>query len=627
MKLNRKHIKIIQLLLNNHTSIERLSFLVEVSERTLLNYVKQINDYFDNRIAITKIQQNLTIYIENEHQFLNQLDEVIELTENAHSEHDNKMEIIFFQILKNKICTIDDIAEYTFMSKTSVSNLLKDMKAELEVYDVSIIGKPNVGLYISGREYDIRKLIIEKFSNKYLSIEIDLQLREQLLELKKSLKLDEQTYQRLVVAIQVTIDRVDEKAFMDSDLAIDNNVFVSNDYKAIDFVKRYLTENYENLEINKELILVVIQLMGRRATILDELISSSEAALIDDIIAHTIDDVIKYFGIEIDDGLFTKDIRLHIKYLINRIIFDIRLHNESAIEMKKRFPFAFELSKVLGENITKALNLKVSEEELGYLTIYFSIYLEKLEQEVKDISKVAILTDYGLSVYKLLKNNVIKLFGQQVEITMIEKADFNEEDLDNYEIVISTVKENRLFNRIIYIEDAFDEQVLKLKVEQFLIYKDLNRKNIFNKSVIADCMTENDLYYLDNKYTYQEMIAMMADELYEQDKVDKDFKKCIINRERSKSTINKKLGFPHASHKKSSICIKIILLENGCADYPDLKIIVLIATPEETINEALLIRIYEEVLALSTNTFLISKFSHNTNFYEFKTLLNQEMKG
>ncbi|RIN28339.1 transcriptional antiterminator, partial [Staphylococcus succinus] len=134
-------------------------------------------------------------------------------------------------------------------------------------------------------------------------------------------------------------------------------------------------------------------------------------------------------------------------------------------------------------------------------------------------SKVAILTDYGLSVYKLLKNNVIKLFGQQVEITMIEKADFNEEDLDDYEIVISTVKENRLFNRIIYIEDAFDEQVLKLKVEQFLIYKDLNRKNIFNKSVIADCMTENDLYYVDNNYTYQEMIAVMADALYEQNKV------------------------------------------------------------------------------------------------------------
>ena len=60
---------------------------------------------------------------------------------------------------------------------------------------------------------------------------------------------------------------------------------------------------------------------------------------------------------------------------------------------------------------------------------------------------------------------------------------------------------------------------------------------------------------------------------------------------------------------------------------PDLKIIILIATPDEMVNETLLIRVYEEVLAISNNAYLISKFSEKTTFQDFIQLLNQEMKG
>ena len=89
--------------------------------------------------------------------------------------------------------------------------------------------------------------------------------------------------------------------------------------------------------------------------------------------------------------------------------------------------------------------------------------------------------------------------------------------------------------------------------------------------------------------------------------------------------MNKKLGFPHASQHREKIYIKVAILENGCIDYPELKIVVLIATPEQSVNEALLIRTYEEVLNLSTNSFLINKLSQKTSFAKFSQLLNEEM--
>lgn len=469
MKLSEKHIKIVELLLNDNISLEKLSFNIEVSEKTILNYIKQINHYFDGLVVISKYHRTLTLYIKKEQAFFNHFEDLVRNNEENNFSNYNAMVDIFFQILKNHPITIDDLAEYYFMSKTSVNNLLSNLKIEIDGYDVSVIGKTNVGLSIGGFEYDIRKLIIEKFMDRYNNTEIEDKLFIHLTKLRETLKLDEQSYNRFLVSILVTIERIEESELIDDDITLDNHIFSSNDYKEILFIRDYLNEKYTNIDVDKEMILIVIQLMGRRASILDELISSTDEALINRIISNTVDDVIENFAIEIDYSLFTKDIRLHIKHLINRMLFDIRLNNEISYDMKQRFPFAYELSKVLGENITKEIGLDVSEQELGFLTIYFSIYLEQLEQELNEISNIAIVTDYGLSTLKLLKNNLYKVFGSNINITTIEKVEFNEHVVNDYELIISTTKENRLFNRVIYIEDAFDEQLLKLKVEQFLI--------------------------------------------------------------------------------------------------------------------------------------------------------------
>ena len=152
-------------------------------------------------------------------------------------------------------------------------------------------------------------------------------------------------------------------------------MYSSIDYKNIAFVKSYLNQTYKDIDANKEMLLIVITLLGRRASILNELITSSEATIIQEIIDGTIRDVYEYYGIELDNKLFTKDIRLHIKYLINRIVFNMNINDESVSNMNERFLLLLSCQNI--ENITKHIQIQVSEEELSYLTIYFSIYLEK----------------------------------------------------------------------------------------------------------------------------------------------------------------------------------------------------------------------------------------------------------
>ncbi|PTK96528.1 transcriptional antiterminator, partial [Staphylococcus gallinarum] len=160
-----------------------------------------------------------------------------------------------------------------------------------------------------------------------------------------------------------------------------------------------------------------------------------------------------------------------------------------------------------------------------------------------------------------------------------------------------------------------------------LIYKYYNHKNVFNKSVIVVLINSEYFEHFDNNNSYISLIEGLADELVNEGKVENDFKQRLLIRESDKSTADKYLGFPHASHTGTTINIKVAILDEGCRDLPDLKIIILIATPDEMVNETLLIRVYEEVLAISNNAYLISKFSEKTTFQDFIQLLNQEMKG
>ena len=159
-----------------------------------------------------------------------------------------------------------------------------------------------------------------------------------------------------------------------------------------------------------------------------------------------------------------------------------------------------------------------------------------------------------------------------------------------------------------------------------MIYKDISNKEVFNRSVILDFINERDFYHLSDADDYYSVIQFLALEMIDEQRVDSKFDQTIIEREKLKSTINKAVGFPHATHSMEGIQIKVAILDNTIKSYPDLKIVILIATPKTISNEAILIRIYEEVLSITKNTYLTKKITSQTDFEDFVYLLNEEMR-
>ncbi|MEK4298671.1 PRD domain-containing protein [Oceanobacillus sp. FSL W8-0428] len=626
MELNKKHLKIVEVLISDHISAEKLSHLMNISQRTLSNYVAQVNDYFEGTSQIMKEHNILSMLIRDENQFFDRLAILRQEISSNENELKDRLGAVFHHLLDHQKSTIDEIAEELFLSKSVVNNIVTELKDKLQSYPVDIKGTQNVGLKLEGNEIAIRKVIIEQFPDSYQEQQISDQIEQHLLDLKKKYRLDESSYDRLKLAVQVTLGRLEKGYFIETDLDMDQQVFESEDFTSFAALKKAITDKYALEKPNEEIFVIVLQLLGRRASIIDEIINENEHSMLNRIIKNTIKDINYYYTIKIDESMFSKDIQLHIKHLINRLIFGVKVNNNLMEDVQQRFPFAYELSNVLAENIKKEINLKVPINELGFLSLYFSVYLEQLEQKIRDIKSVAIITNQGLSASKLLTTNLQKIFSNQIDIEVFNEEVLETEDIKQFDLIVSTVWTNRLFNKVVYIENILDTQLLKLKIEQFLVYKDVKNKKLFNQSVLVDFIEEKDFYHVDTFDYYEDVIRFLSDELVEEGEVDEDFTERIIAREQMKSTVTGKLAFPHVSHHQNGIFMKIALLDKPLRDYQDVHIVIMLATPDQAGNEAILIRVYEEVLAMTTNGYLLNKLTKDTDYTSFAYTLNQEMR-
>ncbi|MFD2829176.1 BglG family transcription antiterminator [Corticicoccus populi] len=625
--MNKNHLRIIELLIGGEKTVQEISYQLNISERTLSNYITQINDHFEQSIEIVKRHGRYSLIILDEVHFRVLLQKLRHEMKIVEYEQKQRRAEVFHILINNNTTTIDDIAESAHLSKSVINIIINDLKEMSISYSIDIKGTPNVGLRVNGTEFNIRKMLVNQFHDFYSAFQISDEMRRMIDNIKTLYHLDEESLNRLESAVKVTIERLEGNYEIKDKLNVDPKIYVSEDYMNFKELIDYIDTEYNVHNKNEEVLLIVMQLLGRRASIIDDIISNDDESLLKIIIQNTIDDIKDDFKIQIDESLFTKDIQLHIKYLINRLLFGIKLNNESLKDVQQKFPLAFELSKVLAQNIEQLIKISVPVNELGFLSIYFSIFLEELNEKLRNIKRIAIITDQGLSTSKMIESNLKNILNQNISVDIFTREEINEDILMACDLVISTIKVNRLFNKLIFVDDVLDKKLLRLKIEQFLVYKKVSRDTLINHNVLLDFIDESDLIHIDKSISYRDAIEMLSQLLISERKVDEGFTYRILERESNVSTISNSIGFPHAVHNFQDVQIKMAVLDEGLENNSEVKMIIMMAIPDSYSNEAMLIKLYEEVLSLSTNIFALSNINYKTNYSELSYLLNYRRGG
>lgn len=313
---------------------------------------------------------------------------------------------ILVQILlsKNKIYPYK-LQNNLYVSKSTIEKDLQEISKWLEKYDLSLMKKPSIGLYVSGDEENIRNAVAAlagELSEKNQSIE----------------------------------------SLMETYLDIDVKEIEDIIHNWNDNYNMHLNElsTYGNCEIPKdEADYLLMHLLGMYLNessflgndFLNDLRKIAENIAEDFILKS---DKIMSLDLESNDQ-FKRSLMLHLLPTVYRLKYGLNLYNPLLNEIKTNYASYYYLALIINSSFKKYIGVNASEGEIAYVALHLSVAV----QQAKDHVQVAVVCSLGVGVSRLLS---VKLQENFPDVTFIHCSMNDEEQLEKCKYIISTVELN-----------------------------------------------------------------------------------------------------------------------------------------------------------------------------------------
>ena len=319
--------------------------------------------------------------------------------------------------------------------------------------------------------------------------------------------------------------------------------------------------------------------------------------------------VVYEYGLKFDTSDIIEEFIYHIYFLMERLKYGVRYHNNMKEKIKKDFPVSYKIARTASEVITEKYQYSVSEDEISYLAIYFETFLKKIKIQPDNL-KILLVTNAG-PAYKKLMIKELENISQSSEITVV--TTYENVKYDDFDIIISTVNKNfETTIPIIYQNEILDIVYLKKEINFLRYVNKMNNPAIRGmESIVLSSMSESTFFVCDNRKTYAENLETMIKGLEAKGFVDKEFLLRIREREQKSSMIfADSVAFPHTQNEKeNSLLIALGVCKDGFKDNKELKLIFLACVPKDGDQGLLLAKTYDELISIIKDKKLIDDIS------------------
>lgn len=419
----------------------------KVSTRTVTNELKAIRDYCENFTSFTlkttpsKGTKLQTIDESNKRKDLKKIKKSL-----INVPVDNRIENITEFLLNSNE---PYISKYTIMSKFYISETtlykhLSEIKQLLQKFHLSIQHKSGRGYTIIGSELN-KRICIGKIGIDY---RVDGYIPEEANKIYKVVAdtfiefkyhIDEETLQNITNHIFRSLQRIKHFHFIEEskDLQLENTkeYQISNRILSFFIAKNSIPDTYYKNEIS---LLAQIILGKLEYTENDDLQKK-----INQFITHSFDSIYQKFSVNFDsiDNLRLLLV-LHLGPLFYRIQSGTELTNPLNAKIHDSFPQAYDIALYFSLLIKDYFNLKVSKDEITYLTLYFNYGLENYPSRLTG-KKLLIITSLRKSETILLRHEIFNQYPSQIEtINFIHPKTINSQlDVTEYDAIFTTEKD------------------------------------------------------------------------------------------------------------------------------------------------------------------------------------------
>lgn len=622
---DRKFLIIKLLQQNNVIALAELAQKLNVSTRTIRNDIKLLNELLEDSAFIEMEQGECRFYITDHYELEEKKISLEKMQRDFDSPQKRVAYIIKTLMTNNTHYSTEELAYNMNLGRTTLSNEIKKLNKVLHNYGLSIEGTQSAGIRLKGKEFQLRLFILENiYDILYDGCTIQENIQNSIITLLQNYGLESTTEKNFFQYVVVSVDRIQSGHSLDT---MDKKFYTLQQSNAWNITQAVVKELRPLLKQDfsiEEKLFMTIPIAGMRTPTDLENISKME---LKQNIEEVIEEIIERIGYELNlylkkDNL-QQDFYYHISFMINRLQFGYMLKNPLAEEITKKYPLAYKMAKIAAKVVEQYYDVTVPEDEIGYITAYFGVYILEYSIVQQKPYRIALICSTGRGTARLIASQLKKLLDHNAEMDLYSEKQISAELLDSYDIVFSTIKiplETK--KQIIRIKDIFDEKELLLHIQKvkYLEKVDFLGEETSGVSLIAALLEENTFFLLDEKKGYLDNTKMMIEHLTKQELVDKQFEQRILQREQNSTMVfGHNVAFPHTINEQREgklvlalgVCPKNLPSESG----EEVKLIFLLALPKEKeLDDSVLVRIYDELISIAQNEEYIAEITKAENY-------------
>lgn len=268
----------------------------------------------------------------------------------------------------------------------------------------------------------------------------------------------------------------------------------------------------------------------------------------------------KTVDITIDENdKLVQNLLLHLNAMVFRLRNGIVIHNALTAQIKSEFGVLFNLMGIIFESVEDKLNIKITDDEIGFLLIH----IQNIIEQQKKVKNILLVCPHGAVASNLALNRIKNLLPAYNFIEVLSVAEISEVNLRSIDFIISTVDIDNVDKPVVKISPLLtkEDQLNVMKFYQGMIFDQSNEKKHYDnlsKFIDKDTIFETDIK--DRK----ELICAVCNKLMQLDMVTDEYCTSVLNREGLSPTDNI-YGFaiPHGDPKyvKKTRVVVVLLKE------------------------------------------------------------------
>jgi len=265
------------------------------------------------------------------------------------------------------------------------------------------------------------------------------------------------------------------------------------------------------------------------------------------------------------------DLTIHIKIAIIRMEKGIIIKNPIIEQMKREYPFLFDVAIYIGNQLSEILGIRFHQDEISFIVCHLADTYESLQRGniVRDRLKVLVVALEGRSVVKyIVKNNEFLRQESMIERIEIVSATELEQFIQSQtspDVIISTsmIKVGGKTPDLIIGPEASMSDRFAI---QAILTKEVEKLKKLNFNTITRIFFKNDQFYPMLHFKKSEdCIRFLCTRLKEIDYVDDAFEASVLERESLIPTsIQTGIALPHATTVHAlKTCVSISTLNEA----------------------------------------------------------------